>query len=58
VFVGDDRTDERGFTAAAERGGFGVLVGTDRETTAAASLADVAAVRAWLRASLLPRGMP
>jgi trehalose 6-phosphate phosphatase len=56
VFVGDDLTDERGFAAAAGMSGFGVLVGRDRETAAAAGLADVAAVRAWLQASLATRG--
>ncbi|HXQ10040.1 MAG TPA: trehalose-phosphatase [Caulobacteraceae bacterium] len=52
VFVGDDLTDERGFAAATEMGGFGVLVGSGRKTAALAGLTDVAAVRAWLRASL------
>jgi trehalose 6-phosphate phosphatase len=52
VFVGDDLTDERGFAAATDLGGFGVLVGGGRETAAQARLADVAAVRGWLSASL------
>ena len=58
IFVGDDLTDEHGFIAAAEIGGFGVLVGGDRETTALAGLADVAAVRAWLQTSLAARRTP
>ena len=49
VFVGDDTTDEDGFRAAAEAGGFGVKVGAG-ETAAAYHLADVAAVHGWLAA--------
>ena len=56
IFVGDDLTDERGFAAATALGGFGVLVGRPRETRAQARLADVAAVRAWLTASLAGGG--
>ncbi|WP_091735374.1 trehalose-phosphatase [Phenylobacterium immobile] len=52
VFVGDDRTDEDGFTAAAELGGFGVLVGPPRATAARFGLTDVAATAQWLEASL------
>lgn len=47
VFVGDDTTDEDGFRAAAEAGGFGVKVGGGA-TAAAYRLRDVAAVHAWL----------
>ncbi|MGE0044427.1 MAG: trehalose-phosphatase [Hyphomonadaceae bacterium] len=49
IFVGDDLTDEHAFDAAALAGGLGVLVGPARDTRATARLADVAAVRAWLR---------
>jgi trehalose 6-phosphate phosphatase len=49
VFIGDDRTDEDGFRAAAEAGGFGVKVGPG-ETAAAYRLPDVAAVHRWLAA--------
>jgi trehalose 6-phosphate phosphatase len=48
VFIGDDITDEDGFSAAAELGGFGVLVGDRRPTAAGYSLADTAAVHDWL----------
>jgi trehalose 6-phosphate phosphatase len=51
VFVGDDLTDEHAFTAAAEMGGAGILVGPPRETAAAWRLDDVAAVAAWLTAA-------
>lgn len=47
VFVGDDATDEDGFRAAEEHGGFGIKVGPER-TCAAYRLADVAAVHDWL----------
>jgi len=48
LFIGDDVTDEGGFAAAAELGGFGILVGPPRETAAAYNLPDVAATRDWL----------
>lgn len=48
VFVGDDLTDEDGFAAAAELGGYGVLVGPPRETAARYRLADVDAVLKWI----------
>ena len=48
VFVGDDLTDEDGFAAAAALGGYGVLVGEKRETSARHHLADVEAVLGWL----------
>ncbi|MGQ7793390.1 trehalose-phosphatase [Faunimonas sp. B44] len=47
VFVGDDTTDEDGFRAAAELGGFGVKVGQG-ESAARYRLADVSAVHDWL----------
>lgn len=50
VFLGDDLTDESGFAVCAARGGFGILVGDARATTAQYRLADVAAVRDWLAA--------
>jgi len=50
VFVGDDLTDEDGFAAAAELGGYGVLVGETRDTAARHGLADVGAVLGWLGA--------
>jgi trehalose 6-phosphate phosphatase len=48
VFIGDDVTDEDGFKAAHELGGFGVLVGTPRETIAEYRLNDVDDVLDWL----------
>lgn len=48
VFVGDDLTDEDGFAAAAELGGYGVLVGQERPTKARYRLRDVDAVLRWL----------
>lgn len=50
VMLGDDLTDEDGFRAAAELGGFGVLVGPPRRTAATFGLPDVDAVLAWLDA--------
>ena len=48
VFVGDDLTDEDGFAAVEDLGGFGVLVGDMRETKARYRLFDVEAVHQWL----------
>lgn len=48
IFVGDDHTDEAGFTAAAALGGHGVLVGDPRDTAARYGLPDLAAVERWL----------
>jgi trehalose 6-phosphate phosphatase len=50
VMFGDDLTDEQGFIAASEEGGFGVLVGPTRATAARYGLPDVDAVLAWLEA--------
>lgn len=53
VFAGDDVTDEAGFRAVNARGGVSIRVGTsERETAAHHQLADVAAVRRWLRQGL------
>jgi trehalose 6-phosphate phosphatase len=48
LFVGDDLTDEDGFSAAFALGGEGVLVGRARQTAARRSLDNVAAVIDWL----------
>ncbi len=48
LFIGDDRTDEDGFAAAAELGGAGIFVGAPRVTAARYLLENPAAVRAWL----------
>ncbi|GEO80268.1 trehalose-phosphatase [Pararhodospirillum oryzae] len=50
VFLGDDLTDEPALAAAAELGGFGILVGAPRPTAACFLLPDVAGARAWLAA--------
>jgi trehalose 6-phosphate phosphatase len=49
VFIGDDLTDEFGFTAVTRLGGWAVKVGPDR-TCALYRLPDVAVVRRWLTA--------
>ena len=48
LFLGDDLTDEAGFSAAAALGGAGILVGDPRDTAAAYRLPDVAGTLAWL----------
>jgi len=59
VFVGDDFTDEAGFTAAEELGGFGVRVGAAvRPTAARYALADIEAVLAWLETLVPARAWP
>lgn len=55
VFVGDDVTDEDGFRAVATLGGYGVKVGPG-ETAARHRIDGVAAVHAWLAASLVVLG--
>ena len=49
VFVGDDVTDEDGFRAVNSLDGVTIRVGGHRGSEAKYSLADVAAVRRWLR---------
>ncbi len=54
VFVGDDLTDEAGFAAAMERGGYGIRVGSpERPTAAHYTLKNIEAVLVWLE-TLLP----
>lgn len=48
VFVGDDITDEDGFAAARDLGGFGIAVGERPSETARYALAAPAAVKEWL----------
>jgi len=48
VVMGDDLTDEHGFSAATELGGCGILVGEPRATAARFALPTVAATLAWL----------
>lgn len=52
IFIGDDLTDEAGFTAVRDMGGAGVLVGAIRQTAASYLLPDVTTTRAWLAAAL------
>lgn len=49
VFVGDDLTDEDGFAAAEELGGFGVIVGDRAETRARFRLEGVGETYEWLK---------
>jgi trehalose 6-phosphate phosphatase len=51
VFLGDDVTDEPGFSAVAALGGAGVLVGPPRPTDARYAIEDVTGVLAWLAAA-------
>lgn len=55
-FVGDDLTDEDGFSAVRAFGGEGVLVGPPRATAASRHLEDVAAVLNWLGAAVRHAG--
>lgn len=48
VFVGDDVTDEPGFSAARELGGHGIMIGAPRSTAADYRLESPADLRAWL----------
>ena len=48
IVVGDDRTDEFAFAAAARHGGISILVGGRDDTVATYYLPDPEAVRAWL----------
>jgi trehalose 6-phosphate phosphatase len=51
VFAGDDLTDEHGFAAARDLGGYGILVGSCRPTAARYRVADVMALTEWLEAA-------
>lgn len=48
VFIGDDITDEDGFRAARQLGGFGIIVGGRPETAAQYRLADPSQLYRWL----------
>ena len=54
IFVGDDLTDEHGFAAAIELGGYGVLVGCSRASAARYCIPDVAAALDWLESWRCP----
>jgi trehalose 6-phosphate phosphatase len=51
-FIGDDLTDEDGFSAVLALGGHGVIVGRRRPTLASFALRGPEAVRAWLRGAI------
>jgi trehalose 6-phosphate phosphatase len=51
IFLGDDLTDEHGFFAVRQLGGYGVLVGPQRKTTAIYRMEDVEAALTWLEAA-------
>ncbi|WP_380874483.1 trehalose 6-phosphate phosphatase [Sphingomonas sp. DBB INV C78] len=51
LFMGDDVTDEPGFTAAVALGGAGVLVGPERTTAARYRLPGVGEALRWLEAA-------
>jgi trehalose 6-phosphate phosphatase len=50
IFLGDDLTDEAGFEAAADLGGYGVIVGSRQNTLAAGRIAGVPETLDWLDA--------
>lgn len=51
LFMGDDLTDEHGFSAVASLGGAGILVGPPRDTAARYRIGSVAEAEHWLRAA-------
>jgi len=53
VFAGDDITDESGFEAVAQLGGYGILVGATRPSAAHYHLPHPQAVRNWLKELLI-----
>ncbi|MDI7775301.1 trehalose-phosphatase [Asticcacaulis sp. EMRT-3] len=57
VFVGDDLTDEDGFRAAVDLGGYGILVGPPRPSRAQYRLESSVAVIEWLQDLLLTENL-
>jgi len=55
VFIGDDLTDEFGFAAANNAGGWSILVGERASSVATHALPDTHAVHAWLIARAAQR---
>jgi trehalose 6-phosphate phosphatase len=56
VFIGDDLTDEDGFAAVNELGGYSIHVGNARTSAARYHFASVSTVIAWLRERNLNQG--
>lgn len=56
VFIGDDLTDEDGFAAVNELGGYSIQVGNARTSAARYHFASVSTVIAWLREGNLNQG--
>ncbi|MFM9845246.1 MAG: trehalose-phosphatase [Dongiaceae bacterium] len=56
VYIGDDRTDEDGFTEAERAGGIALAVAGEYRASRAPAFASPAAVRAWLAHSAGLRG--
>ena len=52
VFIGDDPSDEDGFTAAVARSGYAIKVGPDANSVARWRIAGPQALRQWLARSL------
>lgn len=48
IFLGDDLTDEHGFFAVRQLGGYGILVGPQRRTTAIYRMDGVESALTWL----------
>jgi trehalose 6-phosphate phosphatase len=53
IFIGDDTSDESGFELVNDIGGMSIRVRPNAATAARHTLADVAAVKAWLKAEVL-----
>jgi len=54
VFIGDDLTDEGGFSAVNARQGLSIRVGDQGDSAASCRLADTHAVRRWLSDEVCP----
>ena len=54
IFIGDDVSDESGFSFVNKLGGMSIRVKPRGETDARYALPDVAAVRQWIAEQVLP----
>lgn len=52
LFAGDDLTDEPAFSAVRDLGGYGILIGEPRTTSASYGLPSPARLRRWLREAM------